>query len=59
MKNGCLLDHPDVPLFLEVGQGSEGKFRKSEVVRGTSPGAGFHLHMRTAIAAKLILTTCF
>lgn len=59
LKGGCLSDHPDVPLYFQMGSESDEVFQKLKCARGSSQGEGFHLHVRSAIAASVVSPVLF
>jgi hypothetical protein len=54
LERGCLSDHPEVTLYLELKQGSEETFRRLKSSRGSSQQEGFHYYVRRSTAAKTV-----
>ena len=46
---GCLSDHPDIPLYLEIIKEDGRVRRKLACCRGTNALEGYHLHLREVI----------
>lgn len=54
LEKGCLSDHPEVNLYLELKQGSDDTFKKLKSARGSSQQEGFHFYVRQCTPAKTV-----
>ena len=54
LEKGCLSDHPEVSLYLEIKEGSDATFKKLKAARGSSQQEGFHYYIRRGTAAKTV-----
>ena len=54
LEKGCLSDHPEVTLYLEMKQGSDETFKHIKSTRGSSQQEGFHYYVRRSTAAKTV-----